>query len=679
MTRIPDKHSSRAVLIGISQYHRDAELAEIAAAERNLNGLLAALTDRGTGTLSPEHTWPLVNPTLDTIGDAIGRASSEASDVLLVYYAGHGLLDDRGRLHLALPTTDPSRIRWTSLPYETLREELANSHATARIILLDCCFSGRAINAMAPQSTVLTGQIDIDGTYVITSTAANQPGYAPPGQTYTAFTDALLTVAADTTRDLTLDDLFTNIDQLLHSRGYPRPQRRAVNTAGLLAIFKSNTSQPNTAHDLPDKQSLPQQRITKAAQQHSNTEANRTRAHAEPTPYEELEPDISTDRDAKAPTTTATEHGSETEPADPSKGIAPPRIGSRRPSRPSRRVLILALAVTVAVTTAVSVSAWGLGHSHSASAIGGSTVPTGATSVGSAQDCSAGYLSQFTLRQKLAQLLTVTVGNSEDALQVVKTEQVGGIFIGGGTDKALLAQHQVDAVQAASRIPLMVAVGEEGGRDSWAKDLIGVAPSARVIAQTMTPDQFYTFSLDRAKKLKALGVTVDLAPDVDVSVQPDDSVIGDRSFSGDPNTVVQYAGAFIRALNDAGVGSVMKHFPGRGSSSGNSQTGAAQAPPLNQMQVTDLVPFRQLVDSGAAVMVGHLDVPGLTSSGIPASISPQVMALLRQGTGYGAAPFTGPILTDDLSELAAGSSPPSVEDAAAEALEAGADDAVASA
>ncbi len=286
------------------------------------------------------------------------------------------------------------------------------------------------------------------------------------------------------------------------------------------------------------------------------------------------------------------------------------------------------------------------------------------------------YLSQFTLRQKLAQLLTVGVTGQADAANVVKTEQVGGIFIGSWTDKAMLAQHQVEAVQQASRIPLMVTIDEEGGRVSRAKDLIGVAPSAKVIAQTMSPEEFYTFSLERAKKLKALGITVDFAPDVDVTSQPDDSVIGDRSFSDKPEVVAQYAGAFIRALKDAGVGSVMKHFPGHGSGSGDSHTGAVRTPPLDQMQDTDLVPFRQLVDSGAAVMVGHLDVPGLTTPNVPASISPEVMKLLREGTGYGAAPFEGVIFTDDLSGMAAITNRMNIEEAVEAALVAGADNAL---
>ncbi|MEU1425465.1 glycoside hydrolase family 3 N-terminal domain-containing protein [Nocardia sp. NPDC005746] len=342
----------------------------------------------------------------------------------------------------------------------------------------------------------------------------------------------------------------------------------------------------------------------------------------------------------------------------------------------------LAPGIVVAVTAlALTACSSGKGTNDAApsssvsAAVSSSAVAPPPTTPGK-QDCAAGYLSEFTLRQKLAQLLTVGVTGEADAENVVRNEQIGGIFIGSWTDKAMLAQHQVDAVQQASRTPLMVTIDEEGGRVSRAKDLIGPAPSARVIAQTMSPDEFYTFSLDRAKKLRALGVTVDFAPDTDVSAQADDSVIGDRSFSDDPDVVTQYAGAQIRAMKDAGLGSVIKHFPGHGSGSGDSHTGAVRTPPLDQMQSTDLVPFRNLVDSGAAVMVGHLDVPGLTTPNVPASISPQAMALLRQGTGYGAAPFEGVIFTDDLGGMAAITSRMSIEDAVEAALIAGADNAL---
>ncbi|MCP2319427.1 beta-N-acetylhexosaminidase [Nocardia amikacinitolerans] len=292
------------------------------------------------------------------------------------------------------------------------------------------------------------------------------------------------------------------------------------------------------------------------------------------------------------------------------------------------------------------------------------------------RDCGAEYLAKFTPRQKLAQLLTVGVTGGADAANVVRTEQVGGIFIGGWTDRSLISGPALDEVKAAAITPLMVTIDEEGGRVSRVRDIIGAVPSARVTAQTMTPEQFYDATVTRGRDLKELGITVNFAPDVDVSSQPDDTVIGDRSFSDDPEVVTRYADAYIRAMREVGVGTVMKHFPGHGSGSGDSHTGAVRTPPLDQLQTVDLVPFRNLIGSGAAVMVGHLDVPGLTEPNVPASISPQVMSLLREGTGYGAAPFDGPIFTDDLGGMAAISARMTIEDAVESALVAGADNAL---
>lgn len=336
----------------------------------------------------------------------------------------------------------------------------------------------------------------------------------------------------------------------------------------------------------------------------------------------------------------------------------------------------IVLAVTAVALTACSGSGGDTSAEKTSTTTGSSDTSAPATTTPQQQDCAAGYLAQFTTRQKLAQLLTVGVTGAADAENVVRTEQVGGIFVGGWTDKSFLGQHQVDKVTAAARTPLMVTIDEEGGRVSRLKDLVGAAPSARVIAQTMSVDEYYRFSLERGKKMKALGITVDFAPDVDVSSQPDDSVIGDRSYSDDPAVVTEYAGAFIRAMQEAGVGTVMKHFPGHGSGSGDSHTGAVRTPPLDQLQNSDLVPYRELIGSGAAVMVGHLDVPGLTTPDVPASISPQAMALVRQGTGYGAAPFDGVIFTDDLGGMAAITARMSIAEAVESALVAGADNAL---
>ncbi|MFD2417237.1 caspase, EACC1-associated type [Amycolatopsis pigmentata] len=247
MSRFPDPARSRAVLIGASRYHDNDALPGIPAVRANLTDLAAALGSAPAGTLSPEHCTVVPEPvSAADIGTAIVTAAAEATDLLLIYYAGHGLVDERGRLHLALSSTDPARLRWTALPFDVLREEIVASPATTRVLVLDCCFSGRAIEAMTSPQGMITGQIDIAGTYTITSTTANALSHAPEGARNTAFTAAMLAVL-NTSDPLTLDDLFRQVDRHLAAQGLPRPQRRVVNTAGDLALFKSSSMKTQLA------------------------------------------------------------------------------------------------------------------------------------------------------------------------------------------------------------------------------------------------------------------------------------------------------------------------------------------------------------------------------------------------------------------------------------------------
>jgi beta-N-acetylhexosaminidase len=220
---------------------------------------------------------------------------------------------------------------------------------------------------------------------------------------------------------------------------------------------------------------------------------------------------------------------------------------------------------------------------------------------------------------------------------------------------------------------LAVSVDEEGGRVSRLAGLIGSQPSPRVLAASHTPDEVYGIALDRGRKMRGLGVTIDFAPVADVTDAPDDTVIGDRSFGSDPATVTDYAGAYARGLRDAGLLPVLKHFPGHGHGSGDSHTGGVVTPPLEDLQNNDLVPYRSLVTAApVGVMVGHLQVPGLTGAD-PASLSPAVYAMLRSGGGYGGPPFNGPIFTDDLSSMRAISDQFGVAEAVLRSLQAGAD------
>jgi beta-N-acetylhexosaminidase len=279
-----------------------------------------------------------------------------------------------------------------------------------------------------------------------------------------------------------------------------------------------------------------------------------------------------------------------------------------------------------------------------------------------------GDLASLSTRDKLAQLLMVGVTGASDARSVVANHHVGGIFIGSWTDKSMLTDGSLgDIAAGAGPLALAVSVDEEGGRVSRLSSLIGSQPSARVLATTKTPDEVYQIALERGRKMRGLGITVDFAPVVDVTSAADGTVIGDRSFGSDPAVVTEYAGAYARGLRDAGVLPVLKHFPGHGHASGDSHASGVVTPPLADLEATDLVPYRTLIGQGpVAVMIGHMQVPGLTGSD-PASLSPAAVGLLR-GMGFG-----GLVYSDDLSSMGAINQRYGVAEAVLRSLQAGVD------
>ena len=293
-------------------------------------------------------------------------------------------------------------------------------------------------------------------------------------------------------------------------------------------------------------------------------------------------------------------------------------------------------------------------------------------------ECTA-VVASMTPRARLAQRLMVGVQGDDPAgtAETVRQTQVGGIFVGGNAT-TLLTNQSLRGVQAASRIPLTVAVDDEGGRVQRVDQLDGDLPSARSLATTKTPLEVRDIARDRARKLVARGITMNMAPDVDVSDQPAGDVIGDRSFSNDPLTVSTYAAAYALGQREVGIFTVLKHFPGHGHASGDSHQGRVTTPPLARLRADDLRPYGTLLgrtgplrEEGGrgrtAVMVGHLDVPDLTTD-LPSSLTPAVSQLLRRQYG-----FDGLVLTDDLGAMKAITDEFTLPEAVQKALGAGAD------
>lgn len=337
------------------------------------------------------------------------------------------------------------------------------------------------------------------------------------------------------------------------------------------------------------------------------------------------------------------------------------------------RFAIAGVVTGVVVLVAAVIGWWAIGDdSASKSTATGGTTPGTQPPVTTSAPCNAeSVIGSWPLEKRLAQLVMVGVDgrSGSEAGALVTRYGVGGVFIGGDAS-GIFGDGSLTRLAAASEIPPLVAVDDEGGRVQRIDQLAGPLPSARTMAQTMTPAQVREIAAQRGRALRDAGVTMDLAPVVDVSNQSNGQVIGDRSFADDPGIVSEYADAFASGLRDAGVVPVLKHFPGHGHATGDSHRQAAATPPLADLEASDLIPYQRLLAvPPVGVMVGHLDVPGLTAPGEPASVSPAAVGdLLRTRLGY-----QGFVITDDLSEMQAIKQSFGVPEAALRALLAGDD------
>lgn len=259
-------------------------------------------------------------------------------------------------------------------------------------------------------------------------------------------------------------------------------------------------------------------------------------------------------------------------------------------------------------------------------------------------ECST---AAWPLDQRLRSLIFASLGGPDPSeIEQAIASQVGGIFVSSAAAPAV-ADGSLAAATAHLDPPPLVAVDEEGGRVQALRDTLGRIPSGREMAATMSTDEIRALAEGHGRALRDHGITIDFAPVVDVSDTPDGHVIGDRSFGATPGEVTAAAGAFARGLADAGVIPTLKHFPGHGRASGDSHLQVVTTPPLDELG-PDLAPYRELLPElpTAAVMVGHLLVPGLTGDELVTTSRAAVTGLLRDELG-----FDGPVVTDDLGGM----------------------------
>lgn len=290
-----------------------------------------------------------------------------------------------------------------------------------------------------------------------------------------------------------------------------------------------------------------------------------------------------------------------------------------------------------------------------------------AAAVATAAPTSCRAASALPLRAAVAQTLMVGVAAPSRAQlrsMFGTRHPLGGLFLAGDSAR-VLRDGRLEVARRAS-IAALISADDEGGRVQRL-EFEGDLPSAREQAK-MTPRQIRAMAQRRGKALLRHGITVNLAPVVDLGGQPRRAVIGDRAYGTDPTTVIRYAGAFAAGMNDAGVLPVLKHFPGHGRARGDSHRSEATTPPVEALRKKDWIPYRKLGTRAGAVMMGHLRVPGLSTRGLPSSLDPRLYRVLRTEIG-----FDGLVVTDELAAMKAVQDRFGLREAIRRAIGAGAD------
>ena len=281
----------------------------------------------------------------------------------------------------------------------------------------------------------------------------------------------------------------------------------------------------------------------------------------------------------------------------------------------------------------------------------------------------------MTLSQKIGQMLLFGWQTDSQAAALIDDMHVGGVVLMGrniqppGQMKATISKLQ-NRAKAEGLPPLFIAVDQEGGRvQRLGPPHYVKRPTAREIGQS-SPELARAAAREIGMELREQGFNWDFAPVLDVDSNPQNPVIGDRSYGIDPEKVAALGVAAMRGFQeDAGVLACGKHFPGHGDTDTDSHFALPRIThDLAHLKAVELVPFRAAIVAGiAAIMTSHILFPALDPT-LPATLSPAILTgLLRQKLG-----FSGLIITDDL-EMKGVAAGWGAAEAAVLAVEAGAD------
>ncbi len=263
-------------------------------------------------------------------------------------------------------------------------------------------------------------------------------------------------------------------------------------------------------------------------------------------------------------------------------------------------------------------------------------------------------LSNMFLNDKIGQMLMISyegVTFDDDLKNILNTVHPGGfILFGDNFDTFEKTKEFIKNIDDTASIPLFWSIDQEGGTVQRLKSLkdkkVTILPEAYEIGKTNNTEISHEIGRVAGEELRVFGINMDFAPVLDIYSNPLNKVIGHRAFGTDASTVSKMAHFFGEGLKSTGVTPVYKHFPGHGDTKEDSHK---DLPIINktkeELYDQELIPFIDAIENGAdAIMVGHLALPKITGSSIPATLSKEIITdLLIEELG-----FKGLIITDAL-------------------------------
>ena len=262
-------------------------------------------------------------------------------------------------------------------------------------------------------------------------------------------------------------------------------------------------------------------------------------------------------------------------------------------------------------------------------------------------------LDNMTLDEKIGQMITIGIdGYSVDdtAKQLITDKKVGGVilFKNNISDSNQLLQliNDIKGINSTNKIPIFISVDQEGGRVNRLPSEIKSLPSNEIIGNKNDNKLAYDIGKNIGYTLGSFGFNMDFAPVLDVNSNPNNTVIGDRSFSNDKDKVASLGASEINGFKDSNIISVAKHFPGHG----DTATDSHYALPiinktLDELKSVEFVPFKKAIEEKVpAIMVSHILMPQIDANN-PASMSKTIITdILRKDLK-----FDGLIVTDDMT------------------------------